>query len=258
MEGTLPRAWFMAEQLLSRRPESNRTTRKVEPIPLNRTNPPWYQRAVMLVLIAGGGAVVGHLGSQLTARLLSGRTAATAVGTARPGGPVPTLLSAAPTLSERLIEIDQHLSGRDFGTAFLLCDEALLLFPSENQVLMRRQRAEDELHNRFRYQMFEQAATRRNYTAAVALYNEIPADSTYKLRAMQELPAIRSHIVGEKLSAAQTAARLGECSEARLYANGVLAIDGSSVAARAVLEQCPANRGAAAAGAGSAGGSRPE
>lgn len=240
----------MAEQLLTRRPENNRTTRKVEPIPLNRTSPPWYQRAIMLVLIAGGGAVVGHLGSQLTARLLAGRSVA--VPMARPGGSAPTLLSAAPTLSERLIEIDQHLSGRDFGTAFLLCDEALLLFPSENQVLVRRQRAEDELHNRFRYQMFEQAATRRNYTAAVALYNEIPTDSTYKLRAMQELPAIRSHIVGEKLSAAQTAARLGECNEARLYANGVLAIDGSSLAARAVLEQCPANRVAPA------GGGRPE
>lgn len=249
----------MAEQLLSRRPENNRTTRKVEPIPLNQTSPPWYQRIVMLVLIAGGGAVVGHLGSQLTARLLSGRSAGAITALQqRPGG-APALLSAATTLSERLIEIDQHLAGRDFGTAFLLCDEALLLFPSENQVLVRRQHAEDELHNRFRYQMFEQAASRRNYTAAVALYNEIPSDSTYKLRAMQELPAIRSHIVGEKLSAAQTAAKLGECGEARLYANGVLAIDGSSLAARAVLEQCPAKAGAAPAAAPSAaGGSSPE
>jgi hypothetical protein len=245
----------MAEQLLSRRPESNRTTRKVEPISLIRPNPPWYQRVVMLILIAGGGAVVGHLGSQLTSRLLSGRSVTLPQ---RPGGVAPSLLSAAPSLSERLIEIDQHLSGRDFGTALLLCDEALTMFPSENQVLVRRQHAEDELHNRFRYQMFEQAATRRNYTAAVALYNEIPADSTYKLRAMQELPALRSHIVGEKLSSAQTAAKLGECSEARLYAGGVLAIDGASLAARAVLEQCPATGNANRAAPTPAGAGRPE
>jgi hypothetical protein len=235
----------MAEQLLSRRPENNRTTRKVEPIPLHAPPSRWYQRILLLLVIAVGGALVGHLGSQLTSRLLSDRTVAQP---ALPHGGVSAALSEAATVSDRLLEIDQHMGNRDFGTALLLCDEALAFFPGDSQLQGRRQHAEDELHNRFRYQMFEQAAARRNYAAALALFNEIPADSLYKFRATQELPSVRSHLVGERLTAAQTAVKLGQCNEARVYAEGVLALDSSSSSARAVLAQCPAPQAAAPAG----------
>lgn len=236
----------MAEQLLSRRPEHNRSTRKVEPIPLHAQRVPWYQRVALLTLIAVGGAVVGHLGSQLTARLLAGRAAPRLL----PSGPgvVAASLSSANSLSDRLVEIDEHMSNRDFGTALLLCDEALTLFPGDNQLQGRRQHAEDELHNRFRYQMFEQASARRNYAAALALFNEIPADSLYKFRAAQDLPSVRSHLVGERLAAAQSAAKLGQCNEARVYAESILVLDAASVSARAVLDQCPARPAAPAGG----------
>lgn len=229
----------MAEQLLSRRPESNRTTRKVEPISLRPKPAPWYQRVLLLALIAVGGALVGHLGSQLFARLLAGRSPAV-VGSGT--GRVIASLSAATSVSDRLIEIDQHMQNRDFGTALLLCDEALALYPGDNQLLGRRQHAEDELHNRFRYQMFQQAAGKRNYSAALALFSEIPADSMYKSRAMQELPSVRSHAVGDWLTAAQSAVRLGQCAEARVYAAGVLSLDNGSAPAKAVMDQCPAPR----------------
>jgi hypothetical protein len=231
----------MPEQLLSRRPEGKRTTRKVEPIAAHPT--PWYQRALILIAIAAGGALLGNLGSQLTAYLLI-RPSGPATGAANGS----TLLSNAPSLAARLNQIDQHLASRDFGTALLLCDEALAIYFSNSQVQIRRQRAEGELHNRFRYQMFEQAAARRNYAASLALWSEIPADSTYKVRATQELPTVRSHFVGERLSDAQTAQRLGQCNEARTYADSVLAIDRASVAARAVLDQCGAGGGSAPAG----------
>lgn len=232
----------MAEQLLSRRPENNRTTRKVEPISLRPRGGPWYQRILILVVIAGGGALVGHLGSQLMARLLTGRQpgAGLAGNGARPG--VVASLSAATTVSDRLIEIDQHMQNRDFGTALLLCDEALWLFPGEGQLLARRQHAEDELHNRFRYQMFQSAAAKRNYSAALALFNEIPAESMYKTRAMQELPSVRSHAVGDWLASAQMAVKLGQCAEARVYAQGVLSLDSGSVPAKAIMDQCPSPR----------------
>lgn len=228
----------MADQLLSRRAESKRTTRKVEPHIQREKGQPWYHRVLLLTVIAVGGAMVGHLGSQLTARLIAGRSTQRHPGGGEAGA-ASGLLSMATSVSERLLEIDQHMSTRDFGTALLLCDEALALFPGDNQLQGRRQHAEDELHNRFRYQMFQQAAARRNYAAALALFNEIPADSLYKSRATQELPSVRSHLVGEWLSTAQLAARLGQCAEARAYAAGVLALDKASASAHAVMEQCP-------------------
>src|SRR3569832_1709755 len=98
----------MAEQLLSRRPENNRTTRKVEPISLRPRSAPWYQRILLLAVIAVGGALVGHLGSQLMARLLSDRPPASALlGSGRSG--VIASLSAATSESDRLIEIDLHM-----------------------------------------------------------------------------------------------------------------------------------------------------
>ena len=228
----------MADQLLTRRPETTRTTRKVEPISLRPPRAPAYQRILLLGVIAVAGALVGHFGSQLFARLLAGRAPVAPYG--RPG--IVASLSGATSVSDRLIEIDQHMQNRDFGTALLLCDEALALYPGDNQLLGRRQHAEDELHNRFRYQMFQQAAGKRNYSAALALFSEIPADSMYKSRAMQELPSVRSHAVGDWLAAAQSAVRLGQCAEARVYATGVLNLDSGSAPARAVMEQCPAPR----------------
>ncbi len=229
----------MTEQLLSRRPEHNRTTRKVEPISARSAGPAWYMRVLLLVIIALGGALVGHIGSQVTAHLLSSRAV---TPRSQASSSVSSLLSLAQSVPERLLEIDQHMSNRDFGTALLLCDEALTLFPGDTQLQGRRQRTEDELKNRFRYQMFEQAAARRNYAAALALWNEIPAESMYKARAMQALSRVRSHFMGERLAIAQAAARLGQCGEARLYAASVLALDSTSVSAHAVLDQCPAAR----------------
>lgn len=212
---------------------------------MRHRKPSWHQRALLLMLIAVGGAVVGHVGSQLLARFLSARAPVQGptYSSAKRGDSAP--LSGASSSAERLREIDTHLRNRDFGTALLLCDEAQGLFPGDRELLGRRQRAEDELHNRFRYQMFEQAAARRHYAAALALFNEIPADSAYKLRAAQALASVRSHFISEWLATAETAARLGQCNEARLYAAEILSIDGANVAARAVMAECSSQRQAA-------------
>jgi hypothetical protein len=231
-----------ADKPLPKRSDQQRHTTKIEPI----SKSGWLGLKVsggtltLLIAIALGGAVLGSLGSQVVAYLASdhqGGGAAGAGGTA-PGSAATGLLSKASGAADRLLEIDQALQGRDFGTALLLADEGLRLYPGDQQFHAKRQRAEDEIQNRFRYQTLESAITRQNFVAAMAIFEEIPAESTFKAKAKDDLDAARDQYIAEQLRDALTAAKLSLCSEAKSSAQTVLNLDSNNAGARAILSDC--------------------
>jgi hypothetical protein len=223
----------MAEQLLKRRPEQLRATTKVTPIPA----PPsfWSSRNLIFVVIALGGALAGHLLSQLIAFAMSDRPLRRGVGK---GGERGAMLSTAGSAAERLTEVERALQSREFGAALLLAEEALRLYPADQQLQAKRQRAEDEMQNRFRFETFELAVSRHNDGAAMALFAEIPADSAFKFRAAQAVRAVRERLLTADLKAAQSAAKLSQCAEARSYAQAALTLDSGNQVALTLLQEC--------------------
>lgn len=218
----------MPEQLLNRRSEAPRVTLKVQRLSQEPAPSPWPKRLALLLAVAVGGALLGQLGSAVVSRMLSGGNTG---GAASP-------LTRATTLSERLSEIDALLVNHDAGAALVLIDDGLAHFPNEPQLTGLRRRADDELKNRFRYQAFEQLLAKRNFGGAIALYDEISPDSSYRHRASQELPALRARYIAEQLEAGQAAAKFGQCPEARLIAARIQALDPSHGGARELIETC--------------------
>lgn len=211
-----------------------RTTRKVVPLSIRGQQTPTWRRGAVFASVAVGGILIGLLGARWAGHWSDGRGA----GEVKLGIDGMRALSQVDSLKDRLVEIDQALKRKDFGVALLLTEEALRYFPGDVQLMTRRTRTDDELHNRFRYQVFEQAILKRNYAAALAVFAEIPLDSAYKFRATQELPVARSHYVAEQLAAAQSALRLGNCEEARLYAGRVQTLEPTQAGLQAILSQC--------------------
>lgn len=218
----------MAEQLLTRRSEAPRVTLKVQRVAQPTTASPWPRRLLLLLGVAVGGAILGQLGSSLLSNMLQGQSSS-------------SIVTRAVSLADRKAEIEGVLLSRDSSAALLLIDDALAHFPNEPQLLTLRRRTEEEVRNRFRYQAFEQLLAKRNYAAAMALFDEIGTDSPYRHRAAQELPTLRARLVAEQFEAAQVAAKLGQCAEARLLASRVQALDPSHVGARALGENCGAD-----------------
>jgi hypothetical protein len=225
-----------ADKPLPKRSDQQRHTTKIEPISKSGWLGLKVSGGTLTILIALGGAVLGSLGSQVVAYLTSDRQAG--AGGSVAGHQATGLLSKAGSAADRLLEIDQALQGRDFGTALLLADEGLRLYPGDQQFHAKRQRAEDEIQNRFRYQTLESAITRQNFVAAMAIYDEIPAESTFKLKATQDLGAAREQYITELLRDAQTAAKLSLCSEAKSSAQTVLNLDASNAVARGIMSDC--------------------
>lgn len=212
--------------------EQSRPTTKVVPISA-RTPPAWTSRWKVLVVVGLGGALLGHLGSQLAGYALSDRG-----GRGSGKGERGALLSTAGSAADRLAEVERALQSREFGVSLLLAEEALRIYPGDQQIQAKRQRAEDEMQNRFRYQSFETAVSHHNDAAAMALFAEIPADSAFKFRATQEVRAVRERLLGGHLRTAQTAARLNQCAEARAYAQAALTLDSNNQAALTLLQEC--------------------
>lgn len=189
----------------------------------------------LTILIALGGAVLGSLGSQVVAFFTSAERSS---NSAIQGRAVSGLLSKGATAPDRLLEIDQMLQSRDFGTALLFCEEGLRLYPGDTRFNAKRQRAEEEIQNRFRYQSMQSAIGRLNFAAAMALYEEISADSTFKLKATQELGSARDQYIAEQLRDGEAAVKLALCSEAKACAQAVLNLDKDNAAARTLVAEC--------------------
>lgn len=195
---------------------------------------PLWGRAGILLLVGVGGAVLGHLGSQVAAVLSQKPQVAEAGGPGGhgQGGPSGPAVVSVPSeanakqAAERLVEVEQLLAAREFGPALLLADQLQAQYPGDPRFAAQRKRADDELRNRFRFQTFEQAMTHRNYPAALSLYDEISSDSVFKLKATKEVRVARERLVVSLVGEAEAASRLGRCEIARAYAERALSVLG--------------------------------
>ena len=222
----------MAESRSPRAPVRKSGTMRIETVGRDRSV---YRTTALVVAVALGGAAVGSLGSQLLARL-----------TLRKAGPAttskaPLLLLRSETLEGRLAEIDQALAQHDSSMALLLCEEALRQNPSDPQLLLRRKRAEEEQLDRFRFEMLDQAISRRNFAAAVALAEEISAGSPLRAQAQTRIQSVVAPYVKSLLDEAERAVKLSLCSEARTILSQVLELDPQNSRAQEILSACPTN-----------------
>ena len=222
-----------ADKALPKRADQQRNTTKVEPLPRPGRFGLKVSGGMLTLLIALGGAVLGSLGSQVVAFLTAERTSPAGTGSAATG-----LLSKAATAGERLFEIDQALQAGEFGTALLFAEEGQRLYPGDPRFAGKQKRAEDEIQNRFRYQTMQAAIARLNFAAAVALFDEIPADSAFKGKASQDLGKAREQYIAEQLRDGQTAVKLALCDEAKTCAQAVLTVDSDNTTARSLIAEC--------------------
>ena len=222
-----------ADKPLPKRADQQRNTTKVEPLPRPGRFNLKVSGGVLTLLIALGGAVLGSLGSQVVAFLTAERTPSGTAGSAATG-----LLSKLTTAGERLFEIDQALQAGEFGTALLFAEEGQRIFPGDPRFAGKQKRAEDEIQNRFRYQTMQAAIARLNFAAAMALFEEIPADSAFKGRASQDLGKAREQYIAEQLRDGQAAAKLALCDEAKSCAQAVLTVDSDNTTARSLIAEC--------------------
>ena len=84
----------------------------------------------------------------------------------------------------------------------------------------------------------QSAIGRLNFAAAMALYEEITADSTFKLKATQELGSARDQYIAEQLRDGEAAMKLALCSEAKACAQAVLNLDKDNAAAHTLVAEC--------------------
>jgi len=222
----------MAESRNPRKPTRSSGTMRIETIS-GRGESSWLRTGALVLAVAVGGAAVGSLGSHLLARLTiqhggSGNT-----------NKAPLLLLKAETPAGRLAEIDQALNLQDASTAVILCDEALRGSPGDPQLTARRKRAEEELLDRFRLEMLDQAISRRNYAAASALAEELSAASPLRTQAAARVQTVLAPFLNDLLAEADRAAKLSLCTEARALLSQVLQLEPQNSRAQQILSACP-------------------
>lgn len=222
----------MAESRSPRAPARTSGTMRLETVGRDRSI---YRTAALVVIVALGGAAVGSLGSQLLAKLTLRQN-----GTATAGKPRLALLKSD-TLEGRLAEVDQALAQHDASMALLLCEEALRQHPSDPQLLSRRKRAEEEQLDRFRFEMLDQAISRRNFAAALALADEISAGSPLRTQAQARIESVLTPFIQSLLDEAERAVKLSLCSEARTILSQVLQLQPQNSRAQEILAACPTN-----------------
>ncbi len=193
-----------------------------------------YRTGLLVLAVALGGAAVGSLGSQLLARL-------TLRPNGQPANKTPVMVLRAETAEGRLAEIDQALTQHDASLALILCDEALRQSPGDPQILSRRKRAEEAQLDRFRLEMIEQAISRRNFAAAVAIAEEISAGSPFRAQASLRIQRVLDPFLSGLLEEADRAAKLSLCPEVRTILSQVLQLEPQNSRAQEILSACPTN-----------------
>ena len=114
------------------------------------------------------------------------------------------------------------------------------------QVLRRR--VDAERLGAMAFAEFDEAANTKNYAAAMARYDQIPADSVYKRRAKARYEEARTLLVAEHLSSAEQARSAGRCADVRTEAAAVARLDPKNTVGREMVRLCRPARPEAAAG----------
>jgi len=90
------------------------------------------------------------------------------------------------------------------------------------------------------YAQFDEAASAKDYAAAVTGYARIPVESVYRKRAQPRYEEARGMVVAEHTSAAEKARAEGRCADMRVEASQVLRLDPKNAAVRELARTCRA------------------
>lgn len=101
-------------------------------------------------------------------------------------------------------------------------------------------RVESERQAASAFAKFDEAASAKNYAAAVAGYGQIPADSVYKRRAQPRYEEARTLLVAEKMTDAEKLRADGRCAELRQEAAEIIRLDPKNMIIRDLARLCRA------------------
>jgi ABC transport system ATP-binding/permease protein len=87
---------------------------------------------------------------------------------------------------------------------------------------------------------FDEAASGKNYAAAVAGYGQIPTDSVYKRRAQPRYEEARTLLVAEKMTDAEKLRADGRCADLRQEAAEIIRLDPKNMIIRDLARLCRA------------------
>jgi pSer/pThr/pTyr-binding forkhead associated (FHA) protein len=160
---------------------------------------------------------------------------------AAPAEPIPP--PAAPeanTPAGLLAEAQQSMAAEDWERARAAVDR---IGPNADPIARRdaqllRRRIDAERLGAMAFAEFDEAANTKNYVAAMARYDQIPADSVYKRRAKARYDEARTLLVAEHLATAEQARAAGRCADVRTEVAAVARLDPKNVVGRDMVRLC--------------------
>jgi hypothetical protein len=130
---------------------------------------------------------------------------------------------------------DWERARTDLGRIAAVDDPAL---GREANTLGRR--VESERQAALSFAKFDEAASAKNYAAALSGYEQIPADSVYKRRARPRYEEARTLLVAEKMTVAEKDRADGRCAEVRQEAAEIIRLDPKNMLIRDLSRLCRA------------------
>jgi pSer/pThr/pTyr-binding forkhead associated (FHA) protein len=101
-----------------------------------------------------------------------------------------------------------------------------------------RRRVDTERQAAIAFAQFDEASSAKNYTEALARYQEIPPDSIYKKRARPRYDDARTLVVAQHLGAAEKARAAGRCGDVRTETDEVLRLEPRNLLAKDMVRLC--------------------
>jgi pSer/pThr/pTyr-binding forkhead associated (FHA) protein len=201
-----------------------------------------------LLVVIGLMRRTPHNPGELTQAHVQPPPAQVAAPTAPPPAPPPvaepTPQRTAPegnTPAGLLAEAQQAVAVEDWERARAAIDRmgSNVLDPivrRDAQVLRRR--VDAERLGAMAFAEFDEAANTKNYVAAMARYDQIPADSVYKRRAKARYEEARTLLVADHLASAEQARAAGRCNDVRTEVAAVARLDPKNMVGREMVRLC--------------------
>ena len=213
---------------------------------------PQPRRLPVKMIAAGGGALACVV---LVAVFLRHGSGAPAPEAAAPAPPPPVAAVAPPaaapppaapappeTPAAILAAAKQAVAAEDWETA----RTNLVRIAAVDDPAVRREvsalgrRVENERQSALLFAKFDEATNAKSYAAALAGYEQIPADSIYKRRAQPRYEEARTLLVAEKMTVAEKDRADGRCADVRQEAMEIIRLDPKNMLIRDLARLCRA------------------
>jgi len=203
----------------------------------------------IVVVAAGAGVMLRRGGAHEDAAPVAAAPAPPAEP-AEPAAPAPApptepaaapAAAAPPTPAAMLADAKQAAGAEDWDKARAALDRmgTTIADPAvRRDGLGLRRRVDTERQAAIVFAQFDEASSAKNYTEAVARYQEIPDDSIYKKRARPKYDDARTLLVAEHLAAAEKARAAGRCGDVRTETDEVLRLEPRNLLAKDIVRLC--------------------